>query len=196
MRTALIIGGADNVWEDAEAALSLFTPDAVFAVKTMIAHWPLKVDYGVTLHPEWTAKWLRERARITGRSDADKIEIWAHKPFGTVVQKVTPDWQGSSGLFAVKIALEEKFDGIVLAGVPMDNRKHFTKPGAWSSFQIFLKGWQVHMPELRDKVRSMSGWTKEHLGEPTPEWLSALGVSPPDPDRVANLRSRRCLKQS
>jgi hypothetical protein len=28
------------------------------------------------------------------------------------------------------------------------------------------------MPHIKDKVRSMSGWTKELLGEPPPEWLN------------------------
>lgn len=193
MAIALIVGGADNVWEDAVAAMSLFTPDATFLVKSMIAHWPLSADYGITLHPEWISKWLRERPRLSGRV-SDKLEIWAHKRANNLVDKVTDDWQGSSGLLAVKVALEEGFDGIVLAGVPMDaQRNHFVRKVTWSSCQMFRKGWEVHLPTIRDKTRSMSGWTQERLGAPTTEWLLALNASPPNPDRVENLRSRRCL---
>lgn len=192
MAVALIVGGADNVWEDAAAALELFTPDATFLVKSMIAHWPLRADYAVSLHPEWFPKWFRERPRLTGRPN-DKMAVWAHKMSHSLVEHTTDDWQGSTGLFAVKIAIEEGFEGIVLAGIPMEaERKHFMRKITWSSCQLFRKGWQVNLPTYRDKTRSMSGWTETLLGRPTAAWLASLNAASPDPDRVAKLRSGRC----
>jgi hypothetical protein len=183
MAVALVIGGAECVWNDAKEALSMFTPDAVFVTNDMIAHWPTRLDYAVTLHPEKIVEWIRRR-KIAGFSEPG--EIWAHHMrSGQIVQRSTPDWGGSSGLFAVKIALEEGFDGIVLAGVPMvPEAKHFVRKSDWVAGHSFKKAWSNHLEAIKPKTRSMSGLTKELLGGPTAKWLLSIEAAPSDPDRV------------
>lgn len=80
---------------------------------------------------------------------------------------------GSSGLFAVRVALELGFDRIVLCGVPMQKEQgRLDGIVRWSGAEAFKKGWQQALPHLRDTTRSMSGWTKQLLGAPTAEWLN------------------------
>lgn len=178
MAIALVVGGAECVWKDAHTALSMFTPDAVFIINDMIPRWPGRIDYAVTLHPNKLDEWLRDRKKFNGQVN---FRIYAHKQYHGLVHTVIPDWQGSSGLFAVKAALSESFAGVVLAGVPMTPKSgHFVRHKIWSSSALFTKGWVNHYKEIKVQTRSMSGWTKELLGVPTPEWLVSMNSAPPD----------------
>lgn len=169
MPTALILGGAESVWDEAERALKLFTPDAVAAVNDSIPRWPHRLDYAITLHPSKMENWVKDRRNKGLNVDC---ELWAHKRHGNSVHRVTDDWAGSSGLFAVKILMQEGFGGIVLAGVPMDKQGgHIVRKTQWVSADMFRKGWLKHQCEIAPFVRSMSGWTKELFGPPTAEWL-------------------------
>jgi hypothetical protein len=171
--TALILGGAECVWDDAERALDMFTPDAVLAINDSIPRWSGRLDYAVTLHPPQMEGWLKER-RNKGLNVS--CEVWAHKHHGNVVHRVTTDWAGSSGLFACKVLMQEGFGGIVLAGVPMEReRGHIVRLKPWISATMFRKGWLVHKGEISAIVRSMSGWTMELLGSPTADWLQQVG---------------------
>jgi hypothetical protein len=162
---ALVIGGSGSALEEADAALKLFEPDAVLVVNDLIARWPGKIDYACTLHSEKLAGWIRERR------GNQRFQVWCHRPFRGV-HRTTKDWAGSSGLFAVKIAIEEGFEKVVVAGVPMlGSAKHIARNREWGSARTYQRGWTTHVAEIKDKVRSMSGWTKDLVGFPTPEWL-------------------------
>src|SRR5262249_42521853 len=137
MLKALILGGSDKVFEEAEAAQKLFTPDAIFVINDMIALWPGRVDYICSLHPEKIEDWLQNR-KVRGFAIDNGFEVWAHKKQAfrakaefKGIDKVTDDWAGSSGLFATKVALQEGFQKVVLAGIPMERnhghvkRKHY-----------------------------------------------------------------------
>lgn len=184
---ALVLGCAENVWADAAGALSTCTPDAVFAVKDMMARWPLRIDYGVTLHPDRTDEYLRERARHNLSTD---FQVWAHKQHGSkAIHKTTKDWAGSSGLFAIKIAREQDFGGIILAGVPMESKfGHVRRKASWGAAKAFRNGWIHHAEELKPYVRSMSGWTREVFGAPTPEWIALHGSTQPHSEWVAVIK--------
>lgn len=164
------------MWDDIKAARELFEPDAFFVTNDMIPLWPERIDYVCSLHPEKVADWLSERHKKGLPSPG---EIWCHKiagPRGLVhkgVDHTTNDWAGSSGLFAAKVALEQGFGKIVTCGVPLDSeRTHIARKRIWSAAHAFRSGWKRNHDKLRDKVRSMSGWTKEFLGAPSPEWLA------------------------
>lgn len=172
MPLALVVGGASCVWQDVEAAMRLATPDAFFVINDMIPRWPHRLDYVTTLHPDKLDGWLTARKKAGHPAPG---QVWAHR-HAKLVDKVTNDWAGSSGLFAVKLALELKFSGVILAGVPMTpEENHFVRQVKWSSARTFRNGWQKHLTDIKHKVRSMSGWTKSILGEPTPEWLVSIG---------------------
>lgn len=175
MLRGLILGGAACVWDDAEAALKLGDYDAVCAVKDMIADWPGRVDYGVSLHPERNAGYLKERKR---KGYPGRPQIWSHRNSGAggraLTDRETTDWAGSSGLLAVKVLLAEGFERIVLAGVPMTKEAgHYRRGEPWAQAKRYLGPWKARVDELRPFVRSMSGYTKALLGAPSPDWFDA-----------------------
>lgn len=182
MPTALVIGGAECAWDDAYRALELFKPDAFAVVNDMLGRWPLRIDYGCTLHPDKLGEFLR------GRRGPLPYQIWSHRAHKNA-QRRTTDWAGSSGLFAVKVLREENFDAIVVAGVPMvDKAGHIVRKETWPNANMFRGGWKKRFGEIEPYVRSMSGWTMELLGPPTPEWLSAHHAARPDHEMVRKLR--------
>lgn len=85
---------------------------------------------------------------------------------------------GGSALWATKIAIEHLHKThIILVGVPMDSKGRFYD-SPWSQYPDYNAfgshhPWQISVEDFQNKVRSMSGYTKELLGEPTLEWLNA-----------------------
>ena len=86
-------------------------------------------------------------------------------------------WHGSTALFAAMTCVAMGYERIVLCGCPMDGNGHWYEPEdmlgpRWTgeSYQAWLDFKDA--PES-EKVRSMSGYTKTMLGEPTIEWLSS-----------------------
>lgn len=177
MPTAIVIGGAECVWDDIKRARELFEPDAFFVTNDMVPLWPERLDYLCSLHPEKIAEWLAQRHK---RGFAPPGEVWCHKtggPRGLVhkgVDHTTPDWAGSSGLFATKVALEQGFEKVVVCGVPLlSEGMHIARRRYWGAANAFRSGWKRNHGNLQKRVRSMSGWTKDFLGAPTPEWLAS-----------------------
>lgn len=182
---AVVIGGAACVWQDLAAAEKLADFDVVIAVNDAGAEFPGIVDYWITLHPEHFPRWL-ERRRSAGRPEP--LETVAHEGNSGVGRRngfatsiLWPyTWPGSSGLFAVEFALKRlRADRIVLCGVPMDTRGHFAGAlmhpdpnGPWIGAKGFWPAWEAAHEHIRDHVRSMSGRTRDLLGEPTRHWLA------------------------
>lgn len=174
MTTALVLGGALSVWADASNALGLFEPAMTVAVNDIGAAWSGPIDIWASLHPEKFPVWCAQRER---RGFAPAGELVGHEIAGGAHRAVDYRWpgmntSGSSGLFAVKLAIEAGADRVVLAGVPMaPEGAHFFTTAPWTERDSFIAGWQAAMPFITGKVRSMSGTTKDWLGVPTPEWL-------------------------
>lgn len=157
----VVIGGASCVYED----LKNYSPpeDAkVMVINDAGVAYNGRVDYWVTLHSEKLKKWQEQRPASLNQ---DYISVGCIKNKNVKLDKITKDWGGSSGLFACKVGLELGFDHIVLCGVPMDTRPNIFRPeqGCWPSAIGFREGWEKHLTEIRGKVFSMSGWTKEQL---------------------------------
>ena len=96
MKTCLILGGAECVFDDAEAALKLFEPDIIIAVNDIVLTWKGRIDILVTLHPEkFAAKAIAAHPGIV---------VWSHQ-LKSDAHRMIKDWGGSSGLLAVKVAL-------------------------------------------------------------------------------------------
>lgn len=170
MKTCLILGGAECVWHDAERATELSEFNAAIAVKRMAEVWNGPLYAFATLHPSTARDSIRIRR---ARGLPTDFITCSNKKFKDVIDYVTPDWSGSSGLFAVKVALERGFTRIVLAGVPMDAQQHFIRKVDWKEFESYHKGWRLHYQTIAPYVRSMSGWTRQLLGEPTEDWLQS-----------------------
>lgn len=178
MTSALVLGDANTVWADAEAALSLFEPDIVIACNNIGREWKGRVDHWCTLHPAGCKKdWKPVRYEFEARQKAGRNRpvIWAHKNFQDFVDNAVSDWGGSTGLFAVKVArVHLGVDRIVLAGIPMSSEgAHYYTDRAWVQAHLYYKGWKNHLDEIAPYVRSMSGWTRELLGAPTQAWLTS-----------------------
>lgn len=79
----------------------------------------------------------------------------------------------SSGGYAAKVALDDGFDRVVLAGVPMTKEAaHFKRGKPWTQYDAFTKGFEQSVPFFAGRVKSMSGWSQKLLGAPTPQWLA------------------------
>jgi len=164
---ALVLGGATTVWDDVEAALALTEADGIVACNDIAADWPGPIDAAATLHPDLWPGWAERRAS-KGYPPAPQVFThgWAFPG---------QDRSGSSGLFALKVALVDLgYDRAVLCGVPMDEQaRHITEPWPWRSAEILRAGWRQALPAIGDRARSMSGWTADLLGRPTPDWLAS-----------------------
>ena len=132
---------------------------AVILVNDAIAVWESKADFACSMHAWKMERWLDQRRR----RKLSCIEVISGEC----------DWDGSSGLFAVKAAIEHGFDRIVLAGIPMTAEgQHFLRPWSWDEWARFWAAWGEHREEISPYVRSMSGRTRDMLGAPTEEWLN------------------------
>lgn len=170
---ALVVGGGgDPLAEYAAARMMCETAEktvATFVANDTLTIFPDVVDYACTLHPDKMAGWLHERHKRG--LPMPYGQTWCHRSFLGFTNH-TRDWQGSSGLFMTKIALEQGWTHVILCGVPMTvEGDHIIRHQPWNAAGGFIRGWQRHMREIRANVRSMSGWTQEQLGAPEYLWL-------------------------
>lgn len=183
-KTALVLGGAACVWSDIEAALDLGEYDLVVACNDVGAAWPGELDAWVSLHGEkfdlWTAR--RDKAghppakSVIGHAVArDGVLRMPKAITGYAVHRFEGQKEaGSSGHFAMKYAIEDLgVDKAVLCGIPMDPIPHFFDKADWTAWRSHWRGWIEAQPHYKDRARSMSGRTRELLGAPDEEWLSA-----------------------
>lgn len=183
---AIVLGSATDALAEYEAAKALVPAAFVVCVNDALRTCPDRVHAFATLHPE-------KRERFLGVEDCElkrhpDCSLWTYEApinrrggFNIAREK----WAGSSGLFAVQIALE-KLDaaGVILAGVPMDAARRATYADAeaeWGGGETYVqryqRGWTKAHSILRARVRSFSGFTRDLLGPPTPEWIAEKGLS-------------------
>ena len=153
---ALILGSADCLQADMEALPKLGPWDGlVIAVNESGVYYTGHIDYWVTMHGE-KLDWWREMRE--GNAD--------YRPW------VAPACDGSSGGATVLFALNDLgCERVVLAGMPMDTRPHLGRGRPWTPADTHRPWWLDQLPQFKDYVRSLSGWTRELLGAPTLEWL-------------------------
>ena len=175
MSWSLVLGGAACVYDDLKRAKALLgEPDIIIAVKDIWVEYP-KVDHVATYHIERIPRELAKR-RALGYEDPKCVwtyQFFRHPKISLPVKYIRTTG-GSSGYLGALVGLEVS-DKVVLAGVPMDptmphfhNRK-YGKP--WKDGIAYLKQWHDNKTKLLGRVKSMSGFTKDLLGEPTLEWL-------------------------
>ena len=199
-KTALAVGSANQVWDEVDAALKLFTPDEIFCVNEAFVDFPGEPRHLVSFHPEIFIYWMNKRKKLK-RSPPEILWTYSRRkippnvPDGYELRRA-PNWCGSSGLLAVASALEFQCDRIVLAGIhltPESSHYHEPKGAPWRDAINYRKGWLDHLDLYQGATRSMGGWTKKLLGAPTKDWLeSPSDAENPDqagvgagPDRAA-----------
>lgn len=180
MTRALVIGRAAGVWDDVKAAHELIAParfDVVVAVNVSGCDYPGEINHWVTFHVASLDKWVQRRLDKGFPLDYD---FWT-SPSQKHLQKRTIhplnfiDIEGgSSGFLATFVAL--KFaQRVVLAGIPMvQEMGQYDTNKEWLEAKHYRAAWQVKIDKgvlSGTNVRSLSGWTMEQFGAPTPEWL-------------------------
>jgi len=178
MTTCLVLGSAACLPDDLAAYDG--PCDGVVACNAAGTAWPGRLDAWVTGHPDHMLSkgWLRTR-RERGYPDAP---LWTHDHPHLRRIKRAPDLtgfhltkcyfpgqhaSGSSGLFAAKVTLLDLgFDDVVLCGVPMMPEPHIDDRAPWPDAVRFRRPWEALSGDIKARMRSMSGWTRELLGGP------------------------------
>jgi hypothetical protein len=192
MTCALVLGSASCLQDDLDALDALAGPWSGIVVACNDAGWlyPGRLDHWASLHPERFPDWLprREDAIATlwttpeSMRDGDELRRHPHE-----VRDLAPWWHkhgnsGSSGMLAVQVALLHA-DRAVLCGMPLDTRAHRPgvigpPPGGFDMAHAFRETWEAQTPRMVDRVRSLSGWTKDLLGEPSKHWIEGTEPEP------------------
>lgn len=189
---ALVLGGADCVWQDLqrlEDMLGHRWNGIVIAVNDIGCHWPRSLHHWVSLHPNKFQEWKALRNQLVegapttwSRPPVIKLETWSGPPRWdrdrSLIDKIVlrPWMGGSSGMFAVQVAKELNCSRAILCGIPMTSTGHFAEtreqfPPVWGSAEYHWLAWKRYYREMDGWVRSMSGRTRDLLGEPTKEWI-------------------------
>lgn len=169
MRAALVIGGAANVWQDVDLARAIGEFDGVVGCNDIAEVWPDTLDAAVSLDADKLDHWMAARAARG---------LPPHKALFTprTTERRFPGQTapGSSGLFALKVALVDLgFDRAVLCGVPMERAwSHFYDWREWKGADKRREGWLRALPQIRERARSVSGWTQTLLGAPDAAWVA------------------------
>lgn len=183
---ALVLGGAACVWHDlVHLGLQLRPFDGlVLACNDIAVHYPHRIDHFCTLHAAKLLKikempkggpvrelpgWLEQRRARGGNMDFTTWGRVAHRG----IDRVLGGWSnGSSGLFTAGVALHLGCTEVILCGVPMATMPHFFDDIPWTAHGDHTDAWLERLEDLRGRVFSMSGWTRELLGPPP--WLDDL----------------------
>lgn len=173
---ALVLGGADCLWDDVEAVEQLIGkpwPGPVVACNEAGAHWPRRLHHWATFHPENFAQWETLRRQL---GHPPGYVRWSNRNVPEQADRLVQDWGGgSSGLIAVNVAMDMGWRS-VLCGVPLEERPHFHDRDdgrPWKYANVHIKRWERNQQKLQGKVKSMSGATRQLLGAPTAQWLLA-----------------------
>lgn len=176
MTLALVLGSADCLFDDIEDFYRLGHADVVAACNDAIPMWTGHLSAACSLHQNKLSGWLKQRQEngleLPDYAYAFEGRSWDVTPYKFEGQEAT----GSSGLYALKVALcDLGATHAVLCGIPMDQRGHFFNPASWRGHRSHRKGWEQALPAIKDRARSMSGWTAELLGKPDAAWMKTNG---------------------
>ncbi len=184
----LVIGSANNWKEDVEAALDMAPFEHVILVKGIGTIWPGPADAWVTLHNEMIEGFVHKR-KEKGYPDVPRIFSWDKPPkIKCITDRTSILFKGqvssaSSGIFAAKVAsVDLGYNRVVLCGCPMESefgRFDYDSRKPWQHASSFAKGFLQAVPAMLSRVRSMSGFTRKHLGAPTVDWLNGMPYTGP-----------------
>ena len=175
-RRGVVLGSAPCLWVDLLAA-HVEEDWEVIAVNGAGVLFEGKLNIWASIHGPALNRWIEQRSALGYDMDFDAYGNYADdQDSGDVIRWNRPNGGGSSGLFAVMIALELGFTKLILCGMPMNgderlNEKDEVELGP-TPYAHYRKGWEQRQELLSKHVRSMSGWTRETFGAPTADWLN------------------------
>ena len=158
-KSLLIMGTGATLWRDLSCYDHLHRGSRL-GINMAIVAYPNHLDYAASLHPDILEHFLAYRHVHVQVSNDPTLPV--------DISRVRGD--GLSGLSAVLWGLQEGFESIILAGVPLDNRGHFYSPYQRED----LDYWATYGPVWKEcagtvfqgRVRSLSGNTRGLLGCP------------------------------
>ena len=170
----VIVGCARHVWDD----LNHIPPSAHRMAVNHIGLYLDHVDHWASLHADMAVlfnqarflegcEWAKHtsihaRANYTNLHEAPHAFIW----------EFSDEHSRTSGLFATLVGLCLGYQHVLLAGIPMDNSGNFHGPwdgSGWKHSNEHERAqwvrWRLNNPEFARCVRSLSGWTRDLLGD-------------------------------
>jgi len=184
---ALVLGTARSVWWDVYA-LPYFTraqPD-IIAINGMVLFFKDRIHHAVSMHPPELDYWRKLRKLYQGRDETPFLTHSYRAPADCeppdVVWDMPSGINGTSGLLAVMVGLALGYNEIILAGVPMDGQGHIYDPPGNETADLLHEHLELEWKKIakeyfQGRVRSMSGRTREWLGEPTEDWLRSAKMT-------------------
>jgi hypothetical protein len=138
--------------------------------------WP--AQYFATYHPSDIGPAFDRRLAQGGNTD---YKIIAHQPYldktgRDLVDLIIPfePPTGSSALLGVLAGIKMGYEKIIVCGCPL-----IGKNDEDYDYANFRTGWTAKLDKIKSVTRSMSGWTRELLGEPTQKWMNQGVATPP-----------------
>jgi len=177
----IILGCGRTVWDDFNRARKIFTDCnkvyqvmvinlAFMGLEDMFRRDQVTIDHFVSLHPEYFALrtiYVKDRCRTHGRRMYPNTDyVWYFADGGT------------SGLFALRIAVALGYYKIIICGIPLDDQGRFFDPpgqpgdSACNSIKLEFDNFKYSLvPNYNDRIRAMSGYTKKIFGEASDKWI-------------------------
>ncbi len=176
----LLIGSAACVWEDAAQWRNQGWP--VAAVNRIGIDWPGELAHWCSWHHELLPLWAMVRSPYmdNGRLCRGPMQTQFHStrpvPGGNSTAWSFRLKRGNSTMFALMVLLALGYEKVIMAGCPHDASGYYFRapwvPRVDYGVQAGRETWcEAAATFFQDRVRSMSGWTRELLGEPDTEWL-------------------------
>ena len=176
MKIALVTGIAPCLYDDLHAVddlIGIEYCDILAVGMDAVDKFDYPIKYLVSYHVETDLDEANSRRKkkighvdyqVVGHVLKAQYKKGVKLPLADFVMPYEPP-SGSSALLACFFAIQQGYDKIVLCGCPLmgANKNDISYSG-------FQTGWTKHKDVVLYKVKSMSGWTAEFLGKPTPEW--------------------------
>jgi|SRR3990167_5860737 len=175
-RPAVICGNGKNVFDELTEVLRIYVDPVIFAVNDVGMFLP-KIDHWVSLHSDFLSAWKAVR----WLHPKEKEDVFYHsidkRPFIDYIwQGLTPMF-ALSGYFAMQIAYIMGAELIILCGCPGDDAKRFFdliprddfsygggENGSDKGVREQLINEMERLPDFKNKVRSLGGWTNSFFG--------------------------------
>ena len=165
-------GGSQTPWQSLDPAYAGLNWMAIGLDAVNIVQYP--IQYFASYHPYEIEEAKERRAKTGGNTD---YMIISHvneevNGLGEIIKydvnltiPIEPP-SGSSALLGVLAGIKLGYEKIIVCGCPLTGKN--TTGYDYAEFRV---GWTAKLSEIKAFTRSMSGWTKELLGEPTIQWL-------------------------
>lgn len=168
----VIVGSAPCVGDDIAAFTSAFglqpsAYDLMLIGFDSVDKCLFPAKYFATYHPTEIQMSQERRAKAGGNTNWTIISHQQHEGLVNIIIPLVGVPSGSSALLGVHAGIQEEYKKIIVCGCPLTG-----KNDKGNDYEVFRKGWEAKLSEIKDYVRSMSGWTKELVGAPTAEWLN------------------------